>query len=266
MASLAVEASMWRDTSDWAKKTVERFTKHVNIDEELKAHRDFVEQHVYGFGERAFWWMWKLLVDEMPQKFGFLEIGVYKGAIPSLIRLLADRSDKQASISGITPLSGEGGRHDSYPDEDYLQHITDLHEHFGQKMPKIYHGLSGDKDIQAKIKRRARFDIIYIDGGHDYEVALADMVTYGPRVKPGGYLVIDDCATYLAPVWGHYQGIKSVSDAARAVIETDPGWEHVLSVMHNRIWKRVGEVGEYTLDPPMIQEYAWGPGHKAVRL
>lgn len=265
METLAVESANWRDSTIYNKAIVDRFTELVNADKELRTHRDFIEAG-YGFGERAFWWMWKLLVDEMPQSFRFLEIGVFKGAIPSLIRLLADRAGKKTTIVGITPLSSEGGVHDTYPDHDYLQNITDLHAHFGQPMPKIYQGLSGDIDIQRKVSKIAKFNLIYIDGGHDYEIALADMLFYGPRVKVGGYLVVDDCANYLAPVWGHYQGIKAVSDAVRVVIETDAAWEHVLAVMHNRVWKKVGVVGEHSLEAPTIQEYRWAPGNKAVKV
>lgn len=265
MATLAVEAANWRDTTENNKAIVDRFTRLVVEDRELSAHRTFVENG-YGFGERAFWWLWKLLVDDMPDSFQFLEIGVFKGAIPSLIRFLADRTERAATIVGITPLSGEGGRHDTYPDHDYLQNITDLHEHFGQPMPTIYKGLSYDKDLQAAIADRPQFDIIYIDGGHDYEVVLADILFYGPRVKVGGYLVIDDCANYLAPVWGHYQGIKSVSDAVRTAVETDPAWEHCLAVMHDRVWRKVGECGVESFEPPPIQEYRWAAGNRAVAV
>ena len=48
----------------------ETFIELVNADPELKAFRDFVEGNndtpvkIFGFGERSFLWMWKLLVDE----------------------------------------------------------------------------------------------------------------------------------------------------------------------------------------------------------
>lgn len=53
---LAREAAWYHDSADYHKETVERFTRYVNEDAELKAHRDFIETEFYGFGERAFHW------------------------------------------------------------------------------------------------------------------------------------------------------------------------------------------------------------------
>jgi len=58
-------------------------------------------------------------------------------------------------------------------------------------------------------------------------------------VKDGGYLVVDDSANYLKQPWGFFQGIEDVSRAVRTAIETDPQWEHLLAVVHNRVWRRV---------------------------
>jgi predicted aminopeptidase len=54
-----------------------------------------------GFGEHAFGWNWKLLVDTMPNDFKFLEIGVYKGRVMAFVDILARRSGKVAHIYGI---------------------------------------------------------------------------------------------------------------------------------------------------------------------
>jgi len=63
-------------------------------------------EKVPGCGDEAFFWSWKLLVQEMPRDFKFLEIGVYQGRILSLIQLLADMLNKHPKIVGITPLKG----------------------------------------------------------------------------------------------------------------------------------------------------------------
>ena len=46
----------------------------------LEAHMKYVSQKRLGFVAPACHWMWKLLVDEMPSTFHFLEIGVFKGS------------------------------------------------------------------------------------------------------------------------------------------------------------------------------------------
>jgi len=110
MPTLFEEVAQYQNTRAYHQETVKRFTDYVNATPALKAHRDFVERHVYGFGERSFLWMWKLLVDELPQNFRFLEIGVWKGQILSLIRLLS----ATAEVYGLTRLDTWSGRKASF--------------------------------------------------------------------------------------------------------------------------------------------------------
>ena len=224
----------WRDDMETHQRINETFIELVNADPELKAFRDFVEGNndtpvkIFGFGERSFLWMWKLLVDEMPPDFKFLEIGVFRGQVLALIRILS----KTATITGITPLDSTGGHWES----DYAADINYLHNHFKLEQPAIIKGLSTDLDIIEKAK--GTYDIIYIDGGHEYEVAKADIINYSPFVKIGGYLVIDDCANKYDLPYGYFRGIESVS---RAVDEHLPNeqFKEIFSVVHNRIFQRV---------------------------
>ena len=78
---------------------------------------------VPGFGELPFHWNWFLIVQDMPSEFNFLEIGVYKGRILSLIQILADYFKKYVSIFGITPLSNIGDKYSTYSDDNYKKEI-----------------------------------------------------------------------------------------------------------------------------------------------
>jgi len=226
----------WRDDRETHQRINEIFTELVNADPELKAFRDFVEGNndtpvkIFGFGERSFLWMWKLLVDEMPDNFRFLEIGVFRGQILALIRTLSKH--KLATIIGITPLDSTGGHWES----DYEADIKLLHETFNLQQPEIIKGLSTDKKIIEQAK--GEYDIIYIDGGHEEEVAEADVINYSPMVKLGGYLVVDDCANKYDLPYGYFRGIESVS---RAVDRNLPNkqFKEIFSVVHNRIFQRV---------------------------
>lgn len=267
--TLIEEAAQWVDTCKSNKDIVDRFIANVNEVSWLKEHRDFVEKHAYGLGERAFHWMWKLLVDEMPDRFSFMEIGVFKGQVPSAIRLIAERAGKDATIIGVTPLSREGGEYDSnsYPDDDYKQCIQDLHDHFDQPMPKLLVGESTELGIIKKVQSEPKFDIIYVDGGHDYVTVVNDILKYGPCVKPGGYLVMDDSACNMAPNWGFYQGILPVTHAVRTLIETDASWEHLFALMHLRVWRKVATTGKLIVEP--IIKYDWkgtAEGNVAIRM
>ena len=224
----------WRDDMETHQRINETFIELVNADPELKAFRDFVEGNndtpvkIFGFGERSFLWMWKLLVDEMPPDFKFLEIGVFRGQVLALIRILS----KTASIAGITPLDSTGGHWDS----DYEADIKLLHETFKLSQPDIIKGLSTDPDIIEKAK--GTYDIIYIDGGHEYEVAKSDIINYSPFVKVGGYLVIDDCANKYDLPYGYFRGIESVSRAVDQHLPNEQ-FKEIFSVVHNRIFQRV---------------------------
>src|SRR4051812_14785187 len=86
------------DQKDWHCTVWETFTANVNALPYLKAHRDYIEKHQYGYGDRPYHWMWKVVVDALPKSFSMLEIGVFQGQTLSLAALIAKHSDKQAKI------------------------------------------------------------------------------------------------------------------------------------------------------------------------
>lgn len=239
--NLKAEALIWEDSEDYAQSIKDRFTAYVNASPDLSEHRRFCGRGGYGMGEDAFHWMWKLLVDEMPDGFNFLEVGIYKGQIPSLIRLLADKAGKAVDIHGVTllsPFSGVTGARPPHPDVDYRQCIQDLHDRFEQPMPHLIVGDSTSLAIHDHVEEFAPFDLLFVDACHEYEYVLSDLIFYPTLIKSGGYLVVDDAANDLKQPWGFFQGIEDVSRACRTVILTDPQWQHVITVCHDRIWRK----------------------------
>lgn len=227
----------WLDTPEVHKDINETFAELVNASPSLKAHRDFVEQNVFGFGERSFQWMWNLIVKEMPESFTFLEIGVFKGQILSLIELLANQQQKKAKRYGVTPLSSEGGVWES----DYAKDLITMHDAF--KLDKgftILNGLSEDPEI-IKQASKLKLDIFYCDGGHEERHVRNDIDNYAKLVKPGGFMVIDDCCNTFHMPFGYFQGIDSVSRVVDELLPTHAGsneWDFIASVVHNRIYRR----------------------------
>jgi hypothetical protein len=202
------------------------YCQKTNEVPELKELRDFVEQNAFGFGERSFYWMWKLIVDKMPKHFSFLEIGVFRGQTLALIQMLANLADKECDIYGITPLDTTDGHWES----NYKADIRLIHEKFNLKHPIIIKGLSTDENIIDLITERP-FDIVYIDGGHSYEVAKSDILNYAPLAT--NTLVIDDCCNDLDIPYGMFPGIQSVTDAVRDTIKQT----HSYNVVHNKVWE-----------------------------
>jgi hypothetical protein len=219
----------WKDIPENHKYLHDLFCDKVNANPLLKSYRDWIEDNIFGFGERSFIWLWKLLIDEMPKDFNFLEIGVFRGQILGLIRLLSNSAD----ITGISPMSSEGG----YWDGDYEKDVKYLHDTFNLKQPKILKGLSNDVAIIKQASKK-NYDLVYIDGDHSFEGCKNDIINYSPLVKLCGYLVIDDSCIYYNLPDGMFRGHKEVSDAVNELLPND-SFEEVFSIVHNRVFKRI---------------------------
>lgn len=233
--SLQDVKNIWIDNPETHKAINKDFIEKVNSIPELKAHRDWVESNIFGFGERSFLWLHKLIVDEMPADFSFMEIGVFRGAILSLYKLLADMQGKKVTRYGVTPLDGSDGHWDS----DYKKDIETIHDQFNlTKDYKILHGLSTDTEIIKEAQAVAPLDILYIDGGHTYDVVKSDLEHYLPLVKSGGYLIVDDCANEMKMPFGFFQGIEPVTRAVNEVLPNSK-FEFLFNVVHNKIFRRL---------------------------
>lgn len=224
----------WIDTPEHHTLVHETLCELVNNHPELNAHRTFVENHVMGFGERSFQWMHKAIVDEMPEEFSFLEIGVFKSQILSLYRLLADLQGKKVTRYGVTPLDSSGGVWESNYEED----IKFLHDQLNiEKDYRIFKGLSTESSIIELAYQASPYDVVFIDGGHDYDTVVSDLKYYAPMVKEGGYLIIDDACNDLNMQFGYFQGINEVTKATLEYLQGNNDWEFITNVVHNRIYK-----------------------------
>jgi len=213
---------------------VKDYTDKVNADKELKAYRDFIEANAFGFGERCFLWMWNDIVARLPQEFTFMEIGVFRGQILALVSLLAERHGKKVRRIGITPLDTSDGHWES----DYEADIIRLHDVFNIKDDYELIRLDSTNPNAIKLASQNPPDVLYIDGGHTYEVVKSDLTHYIPILKVGGTLVIDDCNNAIPMPWGYFQGIQSVSLAVDEVLPREGSteyWKHELNLVHNRV-------------------------------
>jgi hypothetical protein len=229
----------------------------------LKAHRDWVEQHRFGYGQRAFHYLWYLMLDDLRATFSpirMLEIGVYKGQTISLCARAARELGAEIEITAVSPFAGNlaplaawracasfvcrpawrtqyllGNLH---PVSDYFADNRRIFERFGVDFGKVrvVVGLSESPGVVASLARE-RFSVVFIDGDHSYEAARFDIDTYTALVQEGGLAVIDDAGCFL-PGRGYFKGMKSVSRACRA-LDASPHFRNVLNVGHNRVFRRV---------------------------
>lgn len=192
-----------------------------------------------GFGEPAFTWNWKLLVDEMPDNFKFLEIGVYKGRVLSQVGMLSRISNKNCSIYGVTPLSTDGDKYSGYPACDYLNEIKNNFQKLNGHTHNlnIIKGFSQDDSVLKSVGNIAPFDMIFIDGSHDYVDVCNDIKNYLPFLKSGGYLVMDDASLYIDNPYGQFLGHPDVGKAIQDLLDNNNSVKHLYAVGHNRVWK-----------------------------
>jgi len=226
----------WEDTEVFHKNINDTFAEKVNGVEWLREHRKFVTANAFGFGENCFHWLWKLLVDEMPSEFSFLEIGIFRGQVLSLMKMLASSTGRSVTRYGVSPLSNADGHWYS----DYAEDIKTIHNKFF--IPQdytIYQGLSTEPEIIEQAKKTAPYDILYIDGGHTLDVVTSDFKHYAPMVKRGGYLVVDDCNNEMNMPFGFFQGIAPVTQAKMEYMKQHPNdWEFVFSVVHISVFRK----------------------------
>jgi hypothetical protein len=173
-----------------------------------------------------------------PMKPG-IEIGVYRGQVISLWALLARHLNYTIEIHAVSPFTPAADSCSTYSDEvDYLADTIRNFEYFGLALPTFHVGLSTDSPISRFIGDTS-WDIAYIDGSHELEVANADFLACSQSMKPGGIIVFDDASLftdYRPPRWsfGGHPGPSRVAD------RVDPTcFREILGVGHNRAFLRL---------------------------
>lgn len=215
----------------------ETFLKNVENNKLLKWSFNSTE----GFGELAFTWSWKLLVDSMPNNFKFLEIGVYRGRQISQVSMLAKNINKSCSIFGVTPLSNAGDKYSGYINIDYLK---DIQKHFkllngNINNLKIIKGYSQEEKIIKDVSRYGKYNMIFIDGSHNYNDVINDIKNYSNMLVLGGYLIMDDASLYLKDSYGKFKGHPDVGRACKELLDNNINFQQLYAVGHNRIWKLI---------------------------
>lgn len=241
--SLALARSDWdlslRDPTQFYAECVRYF--HQRLPASLREHRNYFYNSPgarRGFGEDAFHVMWFVLFREY-QPANFLEIGVFRGQTISLASMLARDMGRPCDVCGISPFSSATDSVSRYPTNiDYHEDTLKNFEHFGLARPTLLRAYSTDNAALKFIGNRA-WDMIYIDGNHDYPIARQDWETCSQHVKPGGLIVLDDAGLhtqYRPPIFatGGHPGPSQLAG------EIDPRtFREVLQVGHNRVFQRI---------------------------
>jgi len=240
MHKTLTEATLLFDSSKEQSDTIlALFTREFEFRRYLKDHKAFASKQGYFFGEFAFHYLWQLLLESVGEEFSFLEIGVFKGQTISLIKLLSDRLGKKDRIVAVTPLSNAGDIYSVYPDEDYEKAIASYYSEFNLSMDTttLVKGFSQSPTVIAIVQNLGPFEIVYIDGCHDYDAVISDISNYSPMVTHNGFLVLDDAATIFPG--SSWRGHPQVGQAVADTIDKNAQFQHLFALGHIRVFKRL---------------------------
>lgn len=159
---------------------------------------------------------WQVLVME-----GFLRL--------EQARYLHDLLVEHPSVRTVLEIGFNGG-HSSYvfldarPDVQVVSfdlgehaYVSRAKEFIDKKFPGRHELVLGDSTVTVPRYRQANseaaFDLAFIDGGHDYDVAITDLRNCHPLVIPDGLVVMDDLLEWKTWGAGPVRAWREVCDA-----------------------------------------------------
>jgi len=208
------------------------------IPKELKRHREYYCQDLRGFGEDAFHAAWFRLF-KLTRPINCLEIGVYRGQTISLWAFIGNLMNYAPNIYGISPLSDAGDQHGSYLKLDYAKDIESHFNYFQLPEPTLLRAASTD-ELAISMIRDNSWDLIYIDGSHEYEIAKKDYENAKIGLKLGGYLVLDDSSlntNYSPQIPKSTRGWPGPSHVFDEISSLD--FQFIMGVGHLNFLKRI---------------------------
>src|SRR4030095_11685340 len=139
------------------------------LPEFVREHRRYFTAEQRGFGEDAFHTMWYVLFEEF-RPASALEIGVYRGQTITLWKLLSRYFGFSCRVGCISPFTPAGDAVSQYAERiDYYEDVVCNHARFNLDLPKFSRQLSTTPEAR-RFALECPWNLIYIDGNHDYEV------------------------------------------------------------------------------------------------
>ncbi|MEO5683002.1 MAG: class I SAM-dependent methyltransferase [Chitinophagaceae bacterium] len=232
-----VELDGWADKQHDMPYVYKWFTYYYHnlLPHIFRLHRQYFSTDNRGFGEDAFHALWFLLFKKYkPAKI--LEIGVYRGQTLSYFNLLGRYFNYAVDVHGISPLDDSGDTYSGYKKINYKEDIALNFSRFNLGMPQLHKGYSNDRPMEDFTLSNT-WDMIYIDGSHDYEIVKSDIEVCLASLKKNGLLVLDDSSLYLDYVQmeGTFKGHPGPSKASDE-LKKSGRCANLINVGHNRVF------------------------------
>ncbi len=138
------------------------------------------------------------IVREAPEKAHFVEVGAWFGRSTAYLAIEILRSGK--SIRHDVVDHWQGGKGEAIH-ETILKH-TDVYTEFAANMQRggvaeKIHVVRADSTEAAARYPDGSIDFVFLDGSHDWESVLSDVLAWKPKIRPGGVLAGHD--------WGRFE-------------------------------------------------------------
>lgn len=230
----------WENSTQANKTIYNYFESEVDKYDFLKRHCQVISDASLGYGEKPFRYLWLLVFSQLKTSGKFLEIGVYKGSILALSQMVAEELNIELETYGLTPLDTTGDKYSVYANDDYDYGVAYVYHSLGVSLDrtKIIQGLSTDEKVKESARENGPYDVVYIDGGHDYNTVINDIELCTEILKEGGIMVMDDASSELSFDTSHpgFDGHKEVGLAIRDRLDRDDTYTHLFACGHNRVW------------------------------
>lgn len=169
--------------------------------------------------------LWEYLLDNLPKtKLNIAEVGVFKGRGTALINVFLKNKNVEYNYYAIDHFKGS---------EDFFQTLPNEHKEGIDYYPIAFENLKkflADNNNVSLIKNNSIeesknysdgfFNIVYLDGSHDYVSVKNDILAWIPKIKQGGFLCGDDYST-------GWPGVKNAVDnifSEKVVIKGPDQW------------------------------------------
>ena len=202
-------------------------------------HRIFFSEKSRGFGEDPFHSMWYLLLSEFKPK-NCLEIGVYRGQIVTLWSLVAKILKYEIRISAVSPFKPANDETSKYLENiDYLNDTKLNHQYFNLEQPEYCVEYSTTLNAKKFIEQK-KWDLVYIDGSHDYEIVKSDFNLAFNNLADNGFIVLDDSSLYFDFYQKKFGGFTGHSGPSKVAAEIAiKKMQFFGAVGHNNIFIKV---------------------------
>ena len=134
------------------------------------------------------------LLDATPEGGTFVELGCYKGKSTSFIGVEIHKRKRDINFFAVDSFQGATNSTDANEIKAY-EGISEIEESYTYNVSLIGNKIKtivSLTDEAAQYFEDGSVDVVFVDGGHSYEVVKADILAWLPKMKKGGIMAGHD--------------------------------------------------------------------------